>query len=114
MPMVRGERSIEWERIEKSIKQMDATFTAVSGLVFGCLTAVTTYAVIELGATGIVFMFIAWIIAIPLWARLVKTWMNERLKLLKERLEAKKELDIAEEIAKLRESIEALRKSLES
>ncbi len=101
------------EDIERSIKRMDSTLIIVSSLVFICLTITTIYSIVLIGTAGIVFMLICWIVTIATWTRILKVWIDERVRLIREKLEHRT-VSILEEISKLRESIEALRKSLES
>ncbi len=98
--------------MERETREIDRAFILVTAAVFIGLTAATVAAELAAGLEGVVFFFVAWVVAVSVWARVVREWLNERSRLSSVSRDV--EAMLLEEVRRLRESIEALRKSLES
>ncbi len=95
-----------------AVESLDRTVMIVSVALFAGLAVSTIAAVLVSGVSGLGVMFVVWLIAVPVWSRVVRDWMTERQKLLEGTARAV-EGELLEELRRLRESIEALRRSLE-
>lgn len=93
-------------------ESLDRTFAAISIALFLGLAVATIAAMVYTGLPGLGVMFIVWLVAVPVWARVTREWMQERERLA-ERSRIDTEEKLLDEIRQLRESIEALRRSLE-
>ncbi len=94
------------------VESLDRTVMVVSVALFLGLAASTVAAAILAGVSGLGVMFIVWLVAVPVWSRVMREWMSEREKLLLHAGRAAEDR-LLEELRRLRESIDALRKSLE-
>ncbi len=100
------------ERVEELLRETDRVFVIVTLAVWVSLTVYAAMLVASSGVAGGGIVFIVYTLALIVWGKLVRDWMQERKKLL-ERLAGEKG-DVGEEIRRLREAIERLRESLES
>lgn len=98
--------------MREAVESLDRTVMVVSVALFLGLAASTVAAAVLAGVSGLGVMFIVWIVAVPVWSRVMREWMSERQKLLAEAGRAAEDR-LLEELRRLRESIDALRKSLE-
>jgi len=100
------------ERLEELLRETDRVFVIVTLAVWVSLTVYAAALVASSGVAGGGIVFVVYALALIVWGKLVRDWMQERKRLL-EKL-AGGEGSIGEEIRRLREAIERLRESLES
>ncbi len=101
------------EAVREAIRRTDLTLIVVSIVVWLSLAIFSVALVMYSGVAGGGILFIVYIVALTVWGKLLRDWLNERRELLRELVRGGKQ-DVNEEIRRLREAIEKLRESLES
>lgn len=101
------------EVVMEAIRRADLTLMVVSIVVWLSLAAFSVALVADSGIAAGGILFPVYIVALIVWAKLLRDWMNERREFLRELMHGGGQ-DVGEEIRRLREAIEKLRESLES
>ncbi|BES82212.1 hypothetical protein [Pyrodictium abyssi] len=101
------------ETVREMIWKTDRTLILVSAIVWASLTVYSALLIADASVAGGGVAFIVYMLALLIWGKLLKDWMDERRQLLNRLLDASR-TDASDEIRRLREAIEKLRESLES
>jgi len=101
------------EIVREMVWKTDRTLILVSAIVWVSLTVYSALLVANASVAGGGIAFIVYVLALLVWGKLVKDWLDERKQLLNRLLNAS-HADAGNELRRLREAIERLRESLES